>query len=69
MADKFYTTKFTVEISIDHQFAPSDIFPAVKGLLRVPAVNHIKLIGAESNFQLHREPSETFEPVLISNAN
>lgn len=64
--DGFYTTKVLIEVEYSHQFDPvrgMDIITTRLTGPSIPAVKSIKMIKAESNYQLHDKPLASMKPV------
>ena len=69
--DDFYTTKLLVEVEVKTQFGPDGALSLVKTNLIWPAVTGLKVLKAESNFNIDefrvgsRVPSKDFIEVPI----
>lgn len=64
--DGFYTTRVLVEVEYSHQFDPMrgmDIITTRLTGPSIPAVKSVRMIQAESNYQLHGKPLEVMKPV------
>ena len=65
---KFSKTKMLVEIVAETQFGPETAMQMIRTTLQnpqIPAVTHVKILSAESNFRPHEDPSETMTQVEI----
>ena len=65
----FYTTKVMLEVTVSHQFDHNQGIGIVLGLLNsyhAPAIQGVRLVGAESNFVLHQAPAKEMKPVTVS---
>lgn len=60
-----YKTKFTIEVTVSHQFSPQDITRAVKTLFAYPFVEKFEIVRAESNYRLHQEADSKFTETSI----
>lgn len=58
--DGFYRTKVLIAVEVSHQFSPKDGVNIVTGLLTVPAIQQVDVLGAITNFRLFEKPSEEF---------
>ena len=66
MMSDFYTTKVLVEVEVTHQFDSAQGIGIVTGRLTgvdIPAIKSVKVISAESNFNLHGKPIDKMIPV------
>lgn len=64
----FFTTKVLVEVEISHQFDPHRGIDILVGRLTgptIPAVKSIKILKAESNYQLHGLPLNEMKTVEL----
>lgn len=62
-----YKTKMTIEVVVDHQFAPESGIYMVTGLLeKIPAIQSVKIMNASSNHALHNEPMDSMEPISLA---
>jgi hypothetical protein len=64
----FYTTKVVVEVEVLHQFNPAQGISIVTGRLSgvdIPAVKHVKVLSAESNYRLHATPMDKMVPLTL----
>lgn len=62
----FYTTKVVVELEISSQFGPDAAFNILHTtFVPMPACIGMKVLSAESNFQLHAPPSKEFVSVPV----
>jgi hypothetical protein len=64
--EDFYTTKIVVELELSTQMGPDSAFNILHtSFVPMPACRGMKVLSAESNFQLHAPPSKDFINVAV----
>ena len=61
---KLNTTRVVLEIEVQSYGTPESTIAWLQAMLPRPAVTDVKVLRAESNFQLHKPPSDSFTPVI-----
>ena len=61
----FYTSKITLEVTINHRDDPVSIAHFLKAKLSVPAVDSLKILDIETNFRVHQDPDSKMVQVPI----
>lgn len=69
VSEKSATTKVTVEIELEHYSSPQQAVSALVDRNKCLAVKSIKVLSAETNYQLHKEPSEESKILCVKFAN
>jgi len=61
----FYTTKVLMEVEVQHQFDPKSGIETITERLNVPAVKSVKVLSAQSDYQLHSDALEKMVPIAL----